>query len=188
MKTPIGASSRSVNPYQSLKDAIIRGAQRDYPGIESSRNQMRDDRRDRRSDEWMGRSEDELADAIQSRSNVFAGPTARSVDGKREFVTAAPAREEIIAAIKRDRKGMARTMAESEGPGLLERVRQMQLYANEQLQAKGARGHVARAGVVTAATGGVTMGLTAAGQGLMALMEYMQNGGQQEEARENPLS
>lgn len=45
-----------------------------------------------------------------------------------------------------------------------------------------------QAGFYGAAAGGTVAGLTAAGQGLMALMEYMQQGQQSEESREQPLT
>jgi len=66
-------------------------------------------------------------------------------------------------------------------PGLVQML-------NERLAGEGKMDRAVQVGTYGAIGGGVTMGLTAAGQGLMALMEYMQNGGQQEEARENPLS
>lgn len=51
-----------------------------------------------------------------------------------------------------------------------------------------AGGVAIRAGGITAAAGGVTAGLTAAGQGLMALMGYLQQGQEAQQERERPLA
>jgi hypothetical protein len=47
---------------------------------------------------------------------------------------------------------------------------------------------VGQVGFYGAAAGGTVAGLTAAGQGLMALMEYIQNGTEQQEARNRELA
>lgn len=47
---------------------------------------------------------------------------------------------------------------------------------------------IGQAGFYGAAAGGTVAGLTAAGQGLMALMEYIQNGTEQQEARNRELA
>lgn len=51
-----------------------------------------------------------------------------------------------------------------------------------------AGGVAIRAGGVTAAAAGVATGLTAAGQGLFALMGYLQQGNEVEQDRERPLA
>jgi hypothetical protein len=52
----------------------------------------------------------------------------------------------------------------------------------------GVAGRAMQAGVYGAAGGGVTLGLTAAGQGLMALMQYLQQGGESQQERQAPLA
>jgi len=49
-------------------------------------------------------------------------------------------------------------------------------------------GRATQAGVYGAIGGGATLGLTAAGQGLMALMGYLQQGNEVEQDRERPLA
>lgn len=100
---------------------------------------------------------------------------------------------ENVRAIRRDRfpemRGQLETaIAQAEGPGILERLARMRAGASGLIAEDSTRGDIARVGVVTAATGGSVMGLTAAGQGLMALMEYIQSGTQQQESRENTLA
>ncbi len=103
-------------------------------------------------------------------------------------VTPDDIRKNLQSLNKDERSHLIGSMAANGRSGPMERLRQAQLYANEQLQAEGTRGDIARAGVVTAATGGSVMGLTAAGQGLMALMEYIQSGTEQQEARNRELA
>jgi hypothetical protein len=202
MKPPIGAPSRSVNPLQSLKDEIIRRAQADRSGLEGSIAKMQGDRYTRRTKELSGRTNQELAEAAASQLNRMgrSQATPMSARGMIEALGVVDAAkvtpDDLRANIAAGRAngafdqttGIPRAMAESEGPGLMERLRRLQLHANEQLQAEGTRGDIARAGVVTAATGGSAMGLTAAGQGLIALMEYIQSGTEQQEARNSELA
>lgn len=52
----------------------------------------------------------------------------------------------------------------------------------------GALNRAGQVGVYSAGVGGVTLGLTAAGQGLFALMDYMQQGQQADQERNQPLA
>ena len=83
--------------------------------------------------------------------------------------------------------GLEAAIAKAEGPGVLEQLARMRAGVSGLIAEDSTRGDIARVGVVSAATGGSVMGLTAAGQGLMALMEYIQNGTQQQEQRESAL-
>lgn len=198
MKTPIGASSRSVNPLQSLKDEIIRRAQADRSGLEGSIAKMQGDRYTRRTKELGGRTDQELAEAAASQLNRMSRGQSTPMSARDMYaytgttdaanVTPDDIRKNLQSLNKDERSQLIGSMAANGRSGPMERLRQAQLYANEQLQAEGMRGDIARAGVVTAATGGSVMGLTAAGQGLMALMEYIQNGTEQQEARNRELA
>lgn len=66
-------------------------------------------------------------------------------------------------------------------PGLVQML-------NERLAGEGKMDRAVQVGTYGAIGGGVVMGLTPAGQGLEALMRFIENGNQQEEAREYPLS
>lgn len=198
MKSPTGASSRSVNPLQSLKDEIIRRAQADRSGLEGSIAKMQGDRYTRRTKELGGRTDQELAEAAASQLNRMSRSQSTPMSARDMYaytgatdagnVTPDDIRKNLQGLGKDERSQLIGSMAANGLSGPMERLRQAQLYANEQLQADGTRGDIARAGVVTAAAGGSMMGLTAAGQGLMALMEYIQNGTEQQEERNRELA
>ena len=83
------------------------------------------------------------------------------------------------------KESLYRSMAQLEGRGMKERIGMQELRLNQALA--GSRG--ARAGLYGAVGAGSAMGLTAAGQGVVALMEYMQSGMEQAEQREaTPLA
>ena len=98
--------------------------------------------------------------------------------GKGEYTKALKSR---ARGADNTRELLYQSAAMNSRPGLVQML-------NERLAGVGKMDRAVQVGTYGAIGGGVTMGLTAAGQGLMALMEYMQNGGQQEEAREYPLS
>ncbi len=92
--------------------------------------------------------------------------------------------EELISRVKAlndaQRRGVAGAQAQLEGRGMKERIGMQELRLNQALA--GSRG--ARAGLYGTVGAGSAMGLTAAGQGVIALMEYMQSGMEQAEQRE----
>lgn len=192
MKRPKGAPSRSVNPLQKLKEEMIRRASADRISQEQAVRQMGLNRLESRSKELEGRGSKELSEAVASRLNrMGTDETPLSARGLIETLgvidpqNITPA--DIRSQMGSDRGQVARALAQAEGPGMRERVARARAGLTGMLAEDGTRGDIARAGVVTAATGGSVMGLTAAGQGLMALMEYIQNGTQQQEQRESTL-
>jgi hypothetical protein len=97
--------------------------------------------------------------------------------------------EELISRVKAlndaQRRGVAGAQAQLEGPGMAERIGMQELRLNQAL----AESRGARVGLYGAVGAGSAMGLTAAGQGVVALMEYMQSGMEQAEQREaTPLA
>jgi len=97
--------------------------------------------------------------------------------------------EELISRVKAlndaQRRGVAGAQAQLEGRGMKERIGMQELRLNQAL----AKSRSARAGLYGAVGAGSAMGLTAAGQGVVALMEYMQSGMEQAEQREaTPLA
>lgn len=86
----------------------------------------------------------------------------------------------ISALNDAQRREVAGAQAQLEGPGMAERIRTQEQLLNLAL----AESRGARAGLYGAIGAGSAMGLTAAGQGVVALMEYMQSGMEQAEQRE----
>ena len=82
----------------------------------------------------------------------------------------------ISALNDAQRREVAGAQAQLEGPGMAERIRTQEQLLNLAL----AESRGARAGLY----GASAMGLTAAGQGVVALMDYMQSGMEQAEQRE----
>lgn len=87
-----------------------------------------------------------------------------------------------------DLNTLARILAEQRGPSLGQRAVSGLAGFNDLISRNTTGGAAARVGVYGGATAGTAMGLTAAGQGLMALMEYLQTGDQVAEQREQPLT
>ncbi len=83
---------------------------------------------------------------------------------------------------------VGRVLAEASAPGMMERLRGAEAGLNRALADAGTRGQVARLGLFTGAGAGTVTGLTAAGQGLAALMDYLQQGQQASEERNNELA
>lgn len=83
---------------------------------------------------------------------------------------------------------VGRVLAEASAPGMMERLRGAEAGLNRALADAGTRGQVARLGLFTGAGAGTVAGLTAAGQGLAALMDYLQQGQQASEERNNELA
>jgi len=92
--------------------------------------------------------------------------------------------DELVSRIKAlndaQRREVAGAQAQMEGPGMAERIGMQELRLNQAL----AESRGARAGLYGAVGAGSAMGLTAAGQGVVALMDYMQSGMEQAEQRE----
>lgn len=83
---------------------------------------------------------------------------------------------------------VGRVLAEASAPGMMERLRGAEAGLNRVLADAGTRGQAARLGLFTGAGAGTVAGLTAAGQGLMALMDYLQQGQQTADERNNELA
>ena len=81
-------------------------------------------------------------------------------------------------------EGLARAMAGMEGRGMRERLGLGEQKLNQAL----AESQAARLGLYGAIGTGSVMGLTAAGQGVAALTQYMQSGLEQQAEREAPLT
>ena len=92
--------------------------------------------------------------------------------------------DDLVSRIKAlndaQRREVAGAQAQLEGPGMAERIGMQELRLNQAL----AESRGARAGLYGAIGAGSAMGLTAAGQGVVALMDYMQSGMEQAERRE----
>ena len=92
--------------------------------------------------------------------------------------------DDLVSRIKAlndaQRREVAGAQAQLEGPGMAERIGMQELRLNQAL----AESRGARAGLYGAIGAGSAMGLTAAGQGVVALMDYMQRGMEQAERRE----
>lgn len=129
------------------------------------------------------------------------------IAGKEAFAKEQLAR---LGAASPDYSGVARTLADRTGGdvGALEaalgienqaqiRQRLDDAYAAQPgplvrgtsiLSNTGTKARIGQAGIYGAMGGGVTLGLTAAGQGLMALMDYMNQGQQVASARDQELT
>lgn len=200
MKRPKGAPSRSVNFLQKGRDALIRQAAADSGPLRQSVKAMAKDRYDRETKGLVARSNESLGGRVAEYLNEGARrPELASVPGYATVQETLGLNDpgavnnvEVAAALGRldrdQREKVARAIALQGNAGPLEMLTRARAGITGMLAEDGTRGDIARAGVVTAATGGSVMGLTAAGQGLMALMEYIQNGTQQQEQRESTLS
>ena len=82
---------------------------------------------------------------------------------------------------------VGRGIAMNEGPGLMEQLVRQQSRLSGVLAEDSRRGDASRIGVAVGAVGGSALGLTAAGQGLVALMDYIQQGTEAQSEREKPL-
>lgn len=78
------------------------------------------------------------------------------------------------------RESIYQSAAMNSRPGVVQML-------NERLAGDSKMDRAVQVGTYGAIGGGITMGLTAAGQGLMALMDYIQGGEEQNEARDRPL-
>ena len=181
----------------------------DLPKQEQAIQAMAQRRIDRSTKEYAGRNVDTRARDVAQFLNrgsqggvdladVVDAPGFSNYDVVREMVGGSAIDpfsvqpEQIRAAVAglgaEGKTAVARGMALSEGPGIMERLKGFQRQITGALAEDSRRGEAARIGVVTAATGGTVMGLTAAGQGLMALTQYLQQGMQSEQEREQPLA
>jgi len=200
MKPPQVTPSRSVNYLQKGRDKIISLAAADSDPLRKSVQAMAKDRHDRQTKELAARSNESLGGRVAEFLNQGAQkPELASVPGYATVQEAlglndpgAANNAEVAAALGRldrdQREKVARAIAARGNAGPLEMLTRARADVTRMLAEDGTRGDIARVGVVTAATGGSVMGLTAAGQGLMALMEYIQNGTQQQESRESTLA
>jgi len=165
-----------------------------------------------RAKEWMNRDSQELAahaaEMMRGYSNrakpsmpMDAREMSQMLGVEEIFQSGIDPKEvksgDVLENVRALRRGQVPTygngeleaaIAKAEGPGILERLARMRAGVSGLIAEDSTRGDIARVGVVSAATGGSVMGLTAAGQGLMALMEYIQSGTQQQEQRERALS
>jgi hypothetical protein len=82
---------------------------------------------------------------------------------------------------RRDQDALIESLAYNSAPNLRTRF-------HETMARNDMMGHLARGTVAAGAVGGTAAGLTAAGQGLMALMAYLQEGQQTAEERNNKLA
>jgi hypothetical protein len=193
----------------SIKEQMMRRAGADRLAQERAIREMAGRRVDRRAEELAGRNTETMSRDIAQFLNrgarggvdlddVVDSPDYANYDVVRQMVggqainPAEVGPEQIRGAVQglgQARRGaVARGMALSEGPGAMERLVGMQSRVSGLLASKGLRGDAARVGVATGAIGGGVMGLTAAGQGLMALMAYMQEGQQTAVERNNELA
>jgi len=90
----------------------------------------------------------------------------------------------IAALSDNQRREVVGAQAAMESDGLAERIYKQELRLNQALAERSG----ARAGLYGAIGAGGAMGLTAAGQGVAALTQYMQSGVQQMEERQAPLT
>ena len=181
----------------------------DLPKQDQAIQKMAQQRIDRATKEYAGRNADTMARDVAQFLNrgaqggvdladVVDAPGFSNYDVVREMVGGSAIDpfsvqpEQIRAAVAGlgpERKtAVARGMALSEGPGFGERLKGMQRAVTTTLAEDSRKGDAARIGVAVAGTGGVVMGLTAAGQGLYALTQYVQQGMQSEQEREQPLA
>lgn len=78
-------------------------------------------------------------------------------------------------------------MAQIQTPNVGVRLKGLEASANRLLGREDWQGRTARAGLYSGIAAGGAMGLTAAGQGLMALADYIQQGMSSQAEREQPL-
>lgn len=193
----------------SVKEQWMRRAGADRLAQEQAIREMASRRVDRRAEELAGRNPEAMSrDVAQflnlgARGGVDLGDivdapgyanydVVRQMMGGEAINPAEVQPEQILSAVQGlgqgRREAVARGMALSEGPGMMERLVGLQSRASGLLASKGRSGDAARIGVATGAIGGGVMGLTAAGQGLMALTAYLQQGQQAEAERQAPLA
>jgi len=204
MKRPRGAPSRSVKSIADIKAEMIRQALAQEIASNKAADNRAFERQNARSEALSARDAQEVA---AGAAEMFRGygrqgqPSmplrAREMSEMLGVIDPKEVKsEDLVANVRAIRRSQVPAMrgrletaiAEAEAPGILERLSRMRAGVSGLLAEDGTRGDIARVGVVTAATGGSVMGLTAAGQGLMALMEYIQNGTQQQESRESTLA
>jgi len=149
-------------------DAAVRQAmaERAYGARQQQLAGVRDDLRSR------------MGTAAPNYDGVGASLAERLGGSPEEYLKALKSR---AAGSDGRREGLYQQAAAASDPGLL--VRLSSALAGEDVGSR-----AVQAGVYGAAGGGVTLGLTAAGQGLMALMEYLQQGGESQQERQAPLA
>ena len=192
----------------SIREQMMRRAGADRLAQEKAIREMASRRVDRRTEELAGRNPETMSrDVAQflnrgARGGVNLGDVVdapgyanydvvRQMMGGEAINPAEVQPDQILSAVQGlgqgRREAVARGMALSEGPGMMERLVGLQSRASGLLASEGRRGDAARIGVATGAIGGGVMGLTAAGQGLIALMGYLQQGRQAAAERDNEL-
>jgi hypothetical protein len=123
---------------------------------------------------------------LQSRMNAQSPDYGGVGAALAERLGGAP--EDYLKQLKR--RGAA---GEQERAGLYQQAGAAQgaspaVRLNDLLSREDWKGRTTQAGVYGGAVAGGAAGLTAAGQGLMALMEYLQQGAEVQQEREQPLS
>jgi hypothetical protein len=194
-----------MNPAQWLNERVMREAAARIPAVERAVVDARNARLPEQQKEFAARKPETMARDVAQYLNrwgtkgddygdspLYSGfDLLQNMMGNAAGDAANVNDEQLRSAVQQlntaQKGAVGRVLAES-SPGMMEQVRGAEVGFNRALADTGTRGKMTRLGLFTGIGAGTTAGLTAAGQGLMALMDYLQQGQQAAEERNNELA
>lgn len=194
-----------MNPAQWLNERVMREAAARISGVERAVVDARNAGIPERQKEFAARKPETMARDVAQYLNrwgtrgddygdspLYSGfDLLQNMLGNAAGDAANVQGEQLRSAVQQlnaaQKGAVGRVLAEA-SPGMMERLRGAEAGLNRVLADAGTRGQAARLGLFAGAGAGTVAGLTAAGQGLVALMDYLQQGQQAAEERNNELA
>jgi len=195
-----------MNPFQRVNQRVMQDAEARVPDIEKAIAEARMSRIKEQQAEYAARQPGTMAAQVAkhlnaggrdsddySDSGLYTGyDLLRSMFSGAASDPATVKQEQLLSAVQglntAQKGAVGRVLADAQGPGMVERMRGMEAGINRTLADPGMKGQAARLGLFTGIGGGTVAVLTPAGQGLMALMDYMQQTQVAAAERDNELT